>query len=417
MVGLMPRIAKELSAIEVKRLVEPGLHAVGGVTGLALNVNVNGARSWILRVSINSKRKEIGLGSFPTVSLADARELGRKFKLQIAEGINPLVKKEQQRELERKKQLNLTTFDQAFERFFIEKRAAELANEKHKKQWRSTIGIYASPVIGQLHLAEIGQDQILRVLKPIWEVKTETASRLRGRIENILDWATVSGLREGENPARWKGNLDQLLPSPTRLKKSGHWPAVALDEISTWYDCLQGREGIAARALEFLTLTAARSGEIRLAVWDEIDVQQRIWIIPAARMKAKREHRVPLSDAAIAVLDSTPRMLDVPYIFPSPRNMTLSDMTLSAVMRRINEKEIKAGRAGFNDSRTQQAAVPHGLRSTFRDWAAEKTQYPSEMAEMALAHGVGTNVEKAYRRTDLLEKRREMMHEWALFVT
>ena len=273
------------------------------------------------------------------------------------------------------------------------------------------------PAIGEKAVSSITVEDILAVLRPIWSTKNETASRVRQRIEAVLDWSKAMGFREGENPARWKGNLQQVLPSPGKIQKSGRrQPAIALDDVANWFRALQGREGMAALALQFLTLTAARSGELRGATWDEIDLTKEIWVIPADRMKAGREHRVPLSSTAVDLLEAVPRYLGSPYVFPSPKGGKMSDMSISAVMRRMQADEEKAGRAGFLDPQSRSPAVPHGLRSTFRDWAAERTEYPREMAEIALAHRVGSDVERAYRRGDMVEKRREMMEDWAAFL-
>lgn len=409
----MPKVAKELSALEVKRLTSPGMHTVGGVTGLYLAVNQNMARSWILRTKIGGKRKEIGLGSYPTVTLAAARDLARETFRQISDGRDPVEERKAQKSAAAR---DAVTFEDAFRQFFDEKRASEFSNAKHRAQWASTVESYALPVIGSTPVAKVALDDVLKVLQPIWLDKTETASRLRGRLENVLSWATVSGLREGENPARWKGNLDQLLPSPNKIRNSENWPAVRLSEVSGWYALVRARTGMATSALQLLTLTASRSQEIRKARWSEIDFDSAMWIVPAAHMKMNREHRVPLSQAALRLLRGLPRMQGSEMIFPSSKGDALSDMTISAVMRRINEAENQAGRLGFLDARTGRPAVPHGLRSTFRDWAAEMTDYPSDMAEIALAHRVGTKVEQAYRRSDMIEKRRQMMEDWAGFL-
>lgn len=412
----MPKRAKELKAAQVKNLTKPGRHNVGGATGLYLSITEAGARSWILCAKIDGKRRYMGLGSYPEVSLAAARERAMELRRQIRAGRDPIAERQAERAARAAETRQRTTFAEAFQRYFDEKVQGELSNQKHVKQWKSTITTYALPVIGDKPISEIVLDDLLRILKPVWSEKNETASRVRQRIEAVLDWASVMGFREGENPARWKGNLQQLLPSPGKIQKSGRQPAVALDQAADWFKALQARNGTAARALEFLTLTAARSGEVRGAVWDEIDLKQKLWIIPAERMKASREHRVPLSEAAMDLLKMLPRHMGCQYVFPSPRDGPMSDMTISAVMRRIQATEVEEGRVGFLDPQSRRPAVPHGLRSTFRDWAAERTHYPSEMAEIALAHNVGSEVERAYRRSDMIEKRRAMMEEWAGFV-
>lgn len=412
----MPKRAKELKALELKRLASPGRHAVGGVAGLCLNITETGATSWILRSIVAGKRRHIGLGPYPEISLAEARVKALETRKKIASGIDPVEERIAEREALVEDQKFRMSFEDAFERFFEEKLRGELRNAKHTKQWRSTLTNYAYPEIGSTPVSQIQIDNILAVLRPIWTTKNETASRVRQRIEAVLDWATASGYRTGENPARWKGNLQPLLSAPSKIQKVQHYPAIALDEVSTWYKLLKLREGLAARALEFLTLTASRSGEIRGARWNEIDFARGIWTVPAERIKAHREHRVTLSNDAIDLLRRLPRFADCPYVFPSPRNGQMSDMTISAVMRRIQSSEEAAGRRGFLDQRSQRPGVPHGLRSTFRDWAAERTDYPREMAEMAIAHQVGSETERAYQRSDLVEKRRQMMNDWASFV-
>lgn len=413
----MPKRAKELKAIHVKRLSAPGRHAVGGIpSGLSLSITDSGARSWIFRVTAGRNRRHIGLGSYPEVSLAEARERALEMKRKISAGIDPVEERQVERAALAVEQRQRTTFENAFDRYYEEKVQGELKNAKHIKQWRSTLTTYAFPVIGDKAVATITVEDILAVLRPIWSTKNETASRVRQRIEAVLDWSKVMELRDGENPARWKGNLQQILPSPNKVQKENRYPAVALDEIADWFRVLRTREGVAARALEFLTLTASRSGEVRGALWDEIDQANGIWTIPGERMKAGREHRVPLSAAAVDLLTDQPRLMGCPYIFPSPKNGQMSDMTISAVMRRIHAAAEKEGRPGFIDPRSRRPAVPHGLRSSFRDWAAERTNYSRDMAEMALAHNVGSDVERAYRRGDMVEKRREMMAEWARFL-
>ena len=402
----MPRIAKELTPIEVKRLTKPGMHAVGGVVGLLLQISPNRkSRHWIYRTTINGKRCHIGLGSFPTVTLAMARQLARENYLIVRSGQNPIEERKERISARVAAEKRAITFADAMEKY-LEIKLLEFDNEKHRKQWRATLDKYAIPELGKVLVADIQIRDVLRTLEPIWTKKTETASRLRGRIESIISWATVAGHREGENPARWKGNLSEILPKPSKVTKPVHQPALALGDVGAWFVDLQSREGIGARALEFLAMTAGRSGEIRGATWDEVDLTAKLWVIPAERMKMGREHRVPLTNAALTLLTSLPRFDDSPYVFPSIKSRMISDMTISAVMRRQR----------FIDRRTGRTAVPHGIRSTFRDWVAEKTQYPREMAEIALAHNVGSEVERTYRRGDQMEKRRLMMSSWNRFL-
>ncbi|MBP6130893.1 site-specific integrase [Thauera sp.] len=393
----MPKIAKELTALEVGRLKVEGLHAVGGVAGLHLQVTSTGARSWILRAKIGAKRRDIGLGAYPGVTLAQAREKARDARQAIAEGRDPVAERAAARSALAAAHGAEITFDECVVKF-IDAKSAEWKNPKSAAQWSASLTTYASPTIGSLQVRDVELAHILKILEPVWTTKTETATRVRGRIENVLDWATVRGFRKGDNPARWRGHLDKLLAKPSKVAKVEHHTALPIDAMWAFMESLQKREGLAARALEFLILTAVRSGEVRGATWDEVDLQSRVWTIPAERMKGGKEHRVPLSDRALELLKALPRLADSNLVFPAPRGGQMSDMTLLAVMRRMNVD-----------------AVPHGFRSTFRDWAAERTNYPRDVAEMALAHTIGDKVEAAYRRGDLFEKRARLMADWAKF--
>lgn len=417
----MPRVAREMSAIEVKRLKHPGsggnvTFAVGGVPGLLLQVTPNDARTWVLRATVGTKRREIGLGGFPEISLAQARDRARDAKDKIRAGIDPVEQKKAAKAALVTAQRRGLTFNEAMDRYLAAKLEA-FKNAKHRAQWRSTLEGYAGPQLGPMLVQDIAVQDVLRVLEPIWFSKTETAARLRGRIEAILSWATVSGYRTGDNPARWDGNLKELLPARAKVAKQTNHPAVQLGDAARWFAALQSREGLGSRALEFLALTAARSQEVRGATWNEIDIDAAMWIIPASRMKMKKEHRVPLTQEAVALLKGLPRFEGNPLVFPAPRGGELSDMTLSATMRRLHEAEVAKGQTGFVDRVSKRSAVPHGLRSTFRDWIAEKTHFPGDLAEVALAHKVANAVEAAYRRGDMIEKRRAMMTAWATFLS
>lgn len=393
----MARKAKELSALQVGRLTSPGNHAVGGVSGLYLYVNDAGARSWVLRTMVGTKRRHMGLGGFPDVPLARAREKARAARDDIDQGIDPIAQRREAASLLRAQQATEKTFQQAAEGF-LEAHGDTWKNPKHRTQWASTLKTYAYPVMGNLLVRDVGQEHVLAALEPIWKTKNETASRLRGRIENVLDWATVRKYRAGENPARWKGHLDMLLPAPGKIQKVEHHRALPIDATAAFMADLRQREGTAAKALEFTVLCAARSGEVRGAVWPEFDLDVGVWTVPPERMKATKEHRVPLSESALRILRAQPRLKDIELVFPSARGKQLSDMAMTAVMRRM-----------------EVDAVPHGFRSTFRDWARERTNYPRDLAEQALAHALDNKVEAAYRRGDALEKRRLMMQEWADF--
>jgi integrase len=392
----MPKIAKELGPLAVSRITEPGYHPVGGVPGLLLRVSDTGSRNWILRATVGSKRRDMGLGGYPAVTLVDARTKAREAREKIKAGLDPVAEAESVRSKLLAEQAKQVTFSDAVTQF-LNAKSGEWSNRKHGDQWRNTLREYAEPVLGPMLVSDIDVTHIERVLSPIWKTKTETASRIRGRIEAVLAWATVRKYRQGPNPAVWRGNLDHLLAKPSKIAKVEHHPALPYQDLGDFMATLRQKGGISARALEFAILTAARSGEVRGATWKEFDLTAGIWTIPGERMKAKKEHRVPLSQSALDLIQALPSS-DSPYVFPAPRGGILSDMALSAVTKRM----------GLD-------AVPHGFRSTFRDWCAEQTNYPREVAEMALAHTIGNAVEAAYRRGDLFEKRRNLMRDWATY--
>ncbi|KFE34197.1 tyrosine-type recombinase/integrase [Thioclava atlantica] len=396
----------KLTATFVKNIKQPGSYSDKLGHGLRLRVKPDGRKNWIQRITINGKLREAGLGSPPVVTLAMAREQAIANKRMAYVGKDPIE--------ERRQRIEALTFGQAVERYIAHK-LAEFRSEKHRKQWRSTLDRYAVPVIGEKSVEDLGLQDMLDVLTPIWSTKTETASRLRQRMEAVLSWAAVSGYRIEANPARWKGNLSEVLPKPSKVAKKKHHPAVALADAPAFWARLRKMDGMSARALEFLCLTAARSGEVRGMTWAELDLDKRLWIIPAERMKAAREHRVTLSDAAIDVLRALPRLEGSDVAFFAPRGGALSDMSISAVMRRMDESAQKSNAKRFLDPQSGDTAVPHGLRSTFRDWAAENG-HDHVLAELALAHHVGSTVERAYRRSDMVERRRELMAQWAEFL-
>jgi integrase len=395
----MVRRAAELGALAVGRLREPGMHAVGGVSGLYLQIAPGGTKSWILRATVGSKRREMGLGPFPEVPLAAARDKARAARAKVEQGHDPILERQRAASALRAEQAKALTFAEAAKQFVTDK-GEQWRNAKHRAQWSATLETYAGPVIGKVLVSDVAQAHILSILRPIWTTKTETATRVRGRIEQVLDWARVRGYREGENPARWRGHLDKLLPAPTKVAKVKHHPALPVEAMPSFMANLRKRSGTAARALEFLVLTAGRSGEIRGASWSEFDMPGKTWTVPAERMKAGVEHRVPLSPQAVQLLEAIPRVAGNDLVFAAPRGGVLSDMSLTAVTRRMKVE-----------------AVPHGMRSTFRDWAAERTNFPREVAEMALAHAIENAVEAAYRRGDLFSKRAEMMAAWAEFLS
>ena len=394
----MPKKAKELEAIQVKRLTNPGLHAVGGVAGLLLQVTHTGARSWILRTMVGAKRRDIGLGGFPDVTLAIAREKAREAKEMIKHGIDPVEQRKAARGALMAAQAKGVSFDECAQQF-IKSKTVEFSNLKHAAQWANTLRDYASPLIGRLPVAEVELAHIVKVLEPIWRTKTETATRVRGRIESVLAWATVSGYREGDNPARWKGNLDAVLPKPAKLKNVQHHKALPWQNMSDFMEKLRQRQGMAARCLEFTILTGLRSGEVRGAKWQEIDLQANKWTVPAERMKMKKTHIVPLCDDAVKLLEQLPKFKDNELVFPGTRGGVLSDVGVTKPIRAM----------GYD-------VTVHGFRSTFRDWIAESTSYPHHVQEMALAHAVGNAVERAYRRGDLLAKRTNLLCDWCKFI-
>ncbi len=394
----MPKKAKELSALEVNRLTKPGNHAVGGVSGLYLYVNEAQGRSWVLRVMVAGRRKHLGLGGYPSVTLAQAREKARTAREQVVSGVDPIHERRSAASALKAQQASRRTFEEVATAY-IAFQEAGWRNHKHRMQWSSTLETYAYPLIGGLSVDAITERHVIAVLEPIWSIKTETASRLRGRIESILDWARVRGHRDGDNPARWKGHLDKVFPAQSQVRQVQHFQALPARAVPAFMKRLALQHGVSALALRFLILTVARSGEVRGARWSEIDFDQVVWTIPAERMKARREHRVPLGLGALKVLEEaqvSKTLKRSDWIFCNQKGDMLSDMSLTAMMRRM-----------------EVAAVPHGFRSTFRDWVGESTQFPSDLAEMALAHVLPNKTEAAYRRGDSLEKRRVMMDAWA----
>lgn len=390
----MPKKAREISALALSKLKSPGRYAVGGADGLHLRITL-GSRAWILRVQVGEKRRDLGLGSYPNIGLAEARERARDIRKNIQEGNVPLSPRARAKAEITEREIDTKTFKECAEAFIAGK-SSEWRNPKHRQQWENTLVTYVYPKIGSLPVSDIALPHILSCLEPIWNSKTETAVRIRGRIESILNYAAVRQYRSGENPARWRGHLDSILPSPNKVQKTEHHGAMPINDLPDFMTMLSNKEGNSIRGLEFLVLTAARSGEVRGAEWNEFDFNNKVWTIPAERMKAGIEHRVPLSTHAMAILKRIDKLQGTNLVFPAPRGGKLSDMAFTQIMRRMT-----------------LTCVPHGFRSTFRDWCGEKTQFPRELAEQALAHVLSNKVEAAYRRGDALEKRREMMQNWA----
>lgn len=386
----------KLEAVALSKKAE-GWHNDGG--GLYLFVRGT-SRAWVFRYTgPDGNRRHMGLGSLAAVGLAEARRLAAEARQQVKHPMAPIDPVEARREAKTARRLaesRRRTFEQCAQAC-IEALTPEWKNAKHAAQWGSTLATYAYPVIGSFPVDQVGTAEVLRVLEPIWTTKTETASRLRGRMEKVLAWATTSKLRSGENPARWKGHLDTVLAKPGKVAKVEHHEALPYQQIGEFMADLRTRDGIGARAVEFAILTAARSGEVRGATWDEIDLANRVWTIPEGRMKAGKEHAIPLCDAAVKLLEALPREEGNPLVFLSAKpGRPISDMTLTAVLRRMERQEITV----------------HGFRSTFRDWAGETTSFPREVIEHALAHQLKDKAEAAYARGTLFGKRRELMATW-----
>ncbi len=401
----MPRRAGRLSARFVATVEEPGRYVDGH--GLLLMVKPGGSKSWVFRYQRNGRRREIGLGPVHLVSLAEARRLALDMQRMLHEGRDPFLERRKARA-----RASLT-FREAAEAFLAGHRQG-WRNPKHRQQWENTLRTYAVPALGDLPVSEVETQHVLAVLEPIWRTRTETAKRLRGRIEAVLDWAAARGMRDGLNPARWRGHLDKLLPRPSLIAPVRHHSALDWRRAPDFFRELVRMPGIAPVALSFLILTAARSGEVRGACWWEIDTEAGVWSVPAERTKAGREHRVPLGPRALALLAGLPRVEGVDPIFPGSRGV-MSDMTLSAVIRRMNRRREAEGLDPWRDPHGRSITV-QGLRSTFRTWAHEATDFPSEIAEAALGHVTGDRVERAYRRGDALERRRRLTEAWERFL-
>jgi integrase len=419
----MPKKAKELSALSVAKIKQTGRHSVGGVDGLCLNVEGN-SRVWILRAVVGKRlnkdgklkphRRDIGIGPYPEVSLAEARAKATELRLQIRNGIDPIAHKQTELEKLHIQKLRDKTFIECA-KVVIANKTRELKNEKHIGQWSSTLETYIYPTLGDLSIGTITKVDIAEVLKPVWIEKNETAKRIRGRIETIFDYAKAMGYFEGDNPAEWKGNLEPILGN--LKQESRPHPSLPYERVAEFIQHLRQKKGISPKALEFAILTACRSGEIFGATWQEIDFKNKIWIIPKERMKAEKEHRVPLSHESIILLRSIQHYSQPQdFIFPAPRNgKMLSDMSLTTLIKRMHEQKFKENSLGYIDPKQNRVITTHGFRSTFRDWSADKTDYPREVCEHVLAHKLPDEVEAAYLRGAYLEKRKGLMADWAKF--
>ena len=393
----MPREYNKLSARTVSHTKSRGYYADGG--GLYLQVSATGAKSWVFRFKKDGRLREMGLGPVHTVSLAEARVKATECRKQRIQSIDPIDARDAGAAASRLAKAKEMSFRQCAVAY-IEAHRDGWKNAKHASQWAATLEAYAYPVFGDIPVQLIDIGLVMRALDPIWSIKTETASRLRGRIESVLDWATVRGFREGDNPALWKGRIDKLLPQRSKVRAVKHHSALPYGAIAEFMNSLRMQPGLSALALQFMILTAGRTGEIIGAKWDEIDLNAGLWTVPASRMKANREHRVPLSRAALAILRPLAESRSGSFVFPgAKKGKPLSNMAMLKVLERMSREDLTV----------------HGFRSTFRDWAAEQSTYPREVAEHALAHSLPDKVEAAYRRGDLFEKRRLMMEDWENF--
>jgi integrase len=390
-----------LTAKRVEREKRPGRYRDGAVRGLYLQVGPTGGKSWGLRFERDGRERWYGLGPLSVVDLKMARERARAARLLLLDGVDPIDHRKAEKARRAAATARLLTFREATQQYF-DQHERRWKNAKHRTQFTNTLREYAFPVLGDMAVADIGTPEVLRAIEPHWHTKTETMSRVRGRIESVLDWCAVRGYRTGDNPARWTGHLSEVLPARGDIKKTVHHPAMPYAELPAFMAELRKREGMAARALEFVILTAARTGEVIGARWSEVDLDGRIWTVPARRMKGGKEHRVPLSDRAVELLRGLPTEDGNDFVFAGSRAGTgLSNTTLTQVLKRMNHDGITV----------------HGMRSTFRDWASETTNFPNQVVEMALAHAVGDKVEAAYRRGDLLRKRQQLAEAWSRYCT
>jgi integrase len=407
-------------AVALQKEMKPGMYADGG--GLYLQVTKSGAKSWIFRFMLHGKAREMGLGPLHTVTLAEARTKARDCHKQRLEGIDPIEVRRERRTKERLAAATAMTFKECADAY-IKAHRAGWKNTKHAKQWSSTLAAYVYPIFGDLPVQAVDTRLVMRALEPIWNEKPETASRVRGRTEAVLDWATARGYRQGENPARWRGHLDHLFPARSKVAKGRHFPALPYAELSSFMEVLRKRGSTAARALELTILCAVRTGDVIGSDrddkppmrWSHVNLEDRVWTIPST--KTETEHRVPLSDAATKLLEESQKSGTGGIVFPGTRaGKPLSNMAMTKVIRDMNEDRTAQGLPRFKDPRQNGRDVTvHGFRSSFRDWAAESTGFPAEVVEMALAHTIGDKVEAAYRRGDLFRKRRQLMDAWARY--
>jgi len=441
----MPPRAKELTPAQIKGLKHPGGEkpikiAVGGVSGLHVQIWPSGAKSWVLRtrygewaettlsdgtIQRGRKKRELGLGAYPDVLPGAARDKARDAKAKLEAGIDPIAERKAIQAALIAGARRGMTFKDAWEKFAAEK-IKEFSTDKYREQWKRTVEIYALPDLGKMAVQDIGLQDVLRVLTPLWDDKTVTAVKVRERLEKVLAYAKALTEKTGaypeswENPARWKDNLEFVLAAPGKVSGAENYPAVQLDDVARWWQALQERDGMGATALAFQALTATRSGAVRFATWDEINLEARLWTIQPGRQSSKitakdTAKRIPLTDSMVALLEGLPRLAGSNLVFWAPRGGALSDATMGKVMRMIHEADLKAGGKGYADAKTGAQAVPHGMRSAFRTWISDRTALDGDMAEVALFHKVGNKVARSYNRAEMVEKRRHMMAAWGDF--
>jgi integrase len=393
----MARTIQRLSNLAIQRKTKPGYYADGA--GLYLQVSKSGSKSWVFRYMLAGRSREMGLGSLLAVTLEQARRKAAEQRAIVQDGRDPIAARDREKHVAELEAAKAITFDKCTAEY-IKSHRAGWRNSKHAAQWTATLETYASPEIGRLPVQDVDTTLVMKILESMWSEKPETASRLRGRIENILDWAKVRGYRDGENPARWRGHLDKLLPKRSKVAKVKHHPALPYAQIGAFVTELRAREGVAAKALEFIILTAARVSEAVNAEWSEIDFDAGVWTVPESRMKAGREHRVPLSPAAVEILRTMQKQRQSSFVFPGWRvNKALTGGACLVLLDKMGHGDLTV----------------HGFRSTFRDWCAEQTNFPREIAEAALAHTIKDKAEAAYQRGDLLQRRRKLMEAWAAY--
>ena len=411
----MPKIAKEISAAEVRKINQTGNHRVGGIPGLILKVSETGAKRWILRISIGGKRCDLGLGAYPEISLVEAKKEAKNLRAKVQLGINPLQERKAAKRKLQESQLALARTFEKIAHDCWQIKAAEFKNQKHIKQWYQVLQTYAFPQIGKMPIADITPADCVRVLQPIWLAKPETAQRVRIRMCAVFDYAKAAGLRQANNPAEWRGCLEPLLPTHTRAtRKVQHMPSLRVEDAPRLYQHLINSGGsVSALALQFLILTACRSSEVRLLCWE--DIQDDIIKLPAERMKAGKAHILPITPELQKLLDFIPQTPS-PNVFLGQRKATLSDQALSQMLKILHQQALAQGEKGYQDADSKRITTPHGLRSTFKDWARRYTDYADEVSELQLAHVNNDSTRAAYARDSLLDKRRQLMTAWEDFL-